>query len=388
MNPPPLRCGTAILTIVAPHTTPAGEPGQEIDSPSAPSPQPSSPQPQASDHQVPPAPSGAPRPAHDQKPKDKPVSARDGAARLVANKIMARINSGVWAGDNYPTIHEIKDALHCSLHNACDATKILAAEGVIHKVKLARAQGQRGRLLVWRPVEVAPDGPEEAARQVEDDIRSGRLVGPLPMIGEMAQDLHVSNKVISTVYHRLRDEGLIDQVWMDDARYRVWYAFHGPNDPARQRTGECKSLAIAHDLIQRMPEWLVRRPRGAWCRTPLPDMESLRIHYSTHFFTIEAALNLLVRLHILEQPLGSNRIYLPRPPADDGASHNVQFATTAAALGRDWFPAPKKAHWLPLSRSRDDEIFAGLGNRASQARREYLQNRQQRLDVMRRRGLL
>jgi DNA-binding transcriptional regulator YhcF (GntR family) len=299
------------------------------------------------------------------RPKSRP------AAEVAREEILARIIDGTWAGDRYPVLTEMGRVLHMGLHTLSNATRMLAAEGVLHKVAIPPAPGRRGRSYVWRPVTVAPRGTEDDARQLEQDIRTGRLTGQLPRISEIARQRHIDNPSASRVYRRLQEEGVIDLVWLPDLSHRVWRVL-GPDDErdSHRFRGDCRALVIAHALIRRMPEWLVRRPRNEWARTFLPDIEPIRIEYRTHFSNAELALELLVVLRIVErQFVLSQRRYLPLPPSKAADTLGREFRQTSGYLGRDWFPVTDTADWLSLPTSKDDPLVQQARSQAQRYRR-------------------
>lgn len=355
-----------ILTCVAPHTTPTGECS---DPPDEPTEHPEC-RPVTSPADV--AEPTPPQPPTRRTPKPQgPRPRRRRAAEIARDEILKRVADGTWSGDNYPVLTDMRKILHMGLHTLCEATRMLEAEGLLHKVAIPRPPGERGRHYVWRPVTVRSRGTEDEAQRLEKDIRSGRLAGQLPTITDAARARHINAKAVSEVYHRLQEDGVIDLVWLPDLSQRVWRVLD-PEDRRVERAfiGDCRALVIAHDLIRRTPEWLVRRPRGDWARTFLPDIEPVRTEYRTHFGNAELALELLVLLGVAERRfVGSQRKYLPSPPSDEGAAFWLTFRKEAGYIGRDWFPVATTTNWLPLPTSKDDPIVADARVQAEQYRR-------------------
>lgn len=295
----------------------------------------------------------------------------------IAAFIAARIADGTWAGDKFPTMTYMSRTLRIGLSYISDALQQLKADRVVHKVKVVRPPGQKGRIPVWRPTSVASEEPADVSAELEAGIRSGRLTGELPAISAMAREHRVNDPVIRAMYLRLQRDGVIDKVWLPDLSRRVWYVVADLDEGTRRRMhrGDCKALAIAQDLVRRMPEWLVRAPGGKWHRTALPSFDVLVEEYRTHYFNVKLALELLVRLRILDRPLADPKVHMPRPPADGGASHHVVFRTSGAVLSRDWYPVADTVEWPAIPLHKDHEVFADIDDphARSRARRRSAQ---------------
>jgi hypothetical protein len=236
----------------------------------------------------------------------------------------------------------------------------LAADGVLHKITVAPLPGRRGRRQVWRPTTVPSNSTEDDLRRLEADIRSGRMTGRLPTISNAARQHRVHTTAMSALYNRLQQDGVIDLVWMPDLSRRAWHVLDRSADGDPQYAGvDCRALVITHDLVRRIPEWLVRRPRDRWARTLLPDIETLREEYRTHFSNAELALELLVLLDIVErQIVSSQRRYLPRPPVDGGTTFDLKFQTVSGYIGRDWFAVADTKRWRTPPTSKNDPLVA------------------------------
>lgn len=293
---------------------------------------------------------------------EAPPEGFSNAAVRVADLVAARIRDGSWDGDRFPTLMEMKAELSCGLHTLCDAMRLLRQRGLVHKVGLLRSNG-RGKVQVWRPVSVAG----HSRRQFEDDVRQGRLQGVLPSPYEMAESYRVAASAMAAQYQELVARGLIGLVWSPDLRSRQWRVLD-----ERTRTWPTqptKALALAAELVRRMPEWLQRRNDGTWYRCVLPEQQELKRQYHTHVLTVEHAHELLVALNVLERAPLVRPVYLPRPPADGGQSYGVTFTRSNGLPGRGWRPAGPAAQWLPLPQSEDDEIVATAKGRRRRAPR-------------------
>jgi DNA-binding GntR family transcriptional regulator len=298
---------------------------------------------------------------------DRPIITSSAAER-VAEQVEIRIADGRWAGHQFPLVSDIAKEFGCSLHTAGAALHLLRSRGVVHKVTRERPKGERGRDIVWRPTTIETRDTAAVSRDIEQAVRSGQLGNrvPLPTIAEVSCTYRVNTRVVSELYQRLQAEGVIDQGWLIGERYPVWFRT-GDAAPAGVLCANSKPLAVAVNMVKRMPEWLVRRPNGQWLRRLLPSQRALADEYQTHVNTIEHAMQLLVACGILQRAPIALRAYLPVPPADDEGSHGVTFEVTRGRMpSGTWLPASGTGQWRPLP----DTYHGSSATRPGQAGRE------------------
>lgn len=284
-----------------------------------------------------------------------------GAVERAVAAIEARIVDGTWAGEAFPTIPQMKAELRFGPNTLCQALKLLAERGVVHKVKLLR-EGKRGRDIVWRPVAVASEEPGDVGARLEADIRAGRLSGVLLPVSAMASFERVSYRLISETYKRCQRLGLVRQVWLPDLSGTVWQVVDETVQPWWPPAALSKGQAIAHLLVRRMPEWLIRRGASGWLRRPLPAKEELRREYRTHTSSVEEAVKLLIEHGMAERPSQFGGPLLPIVPLRRQWCPVPFPPPVPGHPGSGWLPAGEPRQWRPLPLAPDFPDPAGKVN--------------------------
>ena len=277
------------------------------------------------------------------RPRPGPRPGGGSAVDWVLSVITERIASGEWTVESFPTIEQLVAQLRCGHATVCKAMQLGKQRGVVDKVLVEQAKPFR-RQLVWRPV-AGMEPRLSLGEQLEAQIRTGSLTGPLPEIDLMARQQRVNQGAVRAAYAELVAQGLLRRVWLPDFTRRFWYVLDG-RQPAWLPPGEgTKAEAIAADIARRLPRWMSPDSSGGWVRA-LPPPERLRTYYKTYWGCLQKALGLLVAWGLIKEVPGTGRspsAYVPlrvQPSPGAGIASGIPAAARRASVSwRDPRPA-------------------------------------------------
>lgn len=224
----------------------------------------------------------------------------------VGAMIEERLTSGRWTAENFPDIVSMRRELRCRSPIASAALRDLETRGLVRRAKV-------GRTWRWVPAGHAHFEEVPLHERIAKDIHLGVWTGPLPVVIHLSRHYRVGHEKTADALRKLEKSGLIRRVWLPDFTRRVWYVMNDDAPAWLPPGNDTKAVAVAADLVHRMPEWVTVGPAGTLIdRRQLPSLANLVKHYHCHCSVVATAIRALVIRGVLE-PDGTPALPRYRP---------------------------------------------------------------------------
>lgn len=269
-----------------------------------------------------------------------PADWRNGRSRVservarVAEFVRERIRDGTWTAEDFPSGKEIRKVAGCRAETLAEAMKVLEREGLVHQVLVLRPPA-RGRVRVWRPVQVEVNDQADYTGRLRREILAGVLSGVLPEKAALATQYKVHGRTVEQALWLLADEGLVCPVWLRGVRSRVWYVPDSPPRADRCRDRRTRVETIADDVVLLVPQlrWIGVDGRPYQRRVPSPTALARYYGVSRRSVMSEALELLVARRVLVRVPRRDGRTAYELAPWPPWASWPPSAAPSQAGAG-------------------------------------------------------